>query len=66
MKAAKPIELVVDANPLLSPAWRSELEFQLSLLRLMYSQTSLGEGASAKMAELEQLQQPLPGIADAR
>jgi hypothetical protein len=56
----------MDANSLLSPAWRSELEFQLSLLRLMYPQTSLGEGASAKMAELEQLQEPLPGIADAR
>jgi hypothetical protein len=51
----------MDANSLISPEWRSELRFQLSLLRLMYPKTSLGETASAKMAELEQLQQPAPG-----
>ena len=51
----------MDGNPLLSPEWRSELQFQLSLLRLMYPKTSLGEGACAKMAELEQLQQPARG-----
>jgi hypothetical protein len=48
----------MEANSLLSPEWRSELQFQLSLLRLMYPKTTLGESASAKMTELEQLQQP--------
>jgi hypothetical protein len=51
----------MDANSLLSPEWRSELEFQLSLLRLLYPKTNLGEGTSAQMAELEQFQQPTPG-----
>jgi hypothetical protein len=53
----------MDANSLLSPEWRSELQFQLSLFRLMYPKTTLGEGMSAQMAELEQLQQPAPGSA---
>ena len=53
----------MDGNPLLSPEWRSELQFQLSLLRLMYPKISLGDGTCAKMAELEQLQQPAPGSA---
>jgi len=48
----------MDAQSLLSPAWRSELEFQLSLLQLMYPKTAL-EGASAQLAELEQLEQLL-------
>jgi hypothetical protein len=51
----------MDAHSLLSPAWRSELEFQLSLLRLMYPKATLGEGATAQLAELEQLQQPASG-----
>jgi hypothetical protein len=49
----------MDANSLLSPEWRSELQFQLSLLRLMYPKTGLAEDASAKLAELEQLQAPV-------
>ncbi len=53
----------MDALSLLSPEWRSELQFQLSLLRLMYPKTSLGEGTSAQMAELERLQQQAPGSA---
>jgi len=48
----------MDANFLLTPAWRSELQFQLSLLRLMYPNNGVAPGASAQMAELEQLQQP--------
>lgn len=51
----------MDANSLLSPEWRSELQFQLSLLRLMYPKTTLGEPTSTQMAELEQLQQPATG-----
>jgi hypothetical protein len=46
----------MDAESLLSPAWRTELEFQLSLLRLMYPRTTLDEGASARIVELEQIQ----------
>jgi hypothetical protein len=47
---------VMDANSLLSPEWRSELQFQLSLLRLLYPKTSLVEGAAAQLAQLEQVQ----------
>ena len=47
---------VMDANSLLSPEWRSELQFQLSLLKLLYPKTRLVEGASAQLAELEQVQ----------
>ena len=50
----------MDAASLLSPEWRSELQFQLSLLRLMNPQTRLAEGVSGKMAELERFQ-PAPG-----
>jgi len=46
----------MDANSLISPEWRSELQFQLSLLRLMYPKTGLDEGASARIVELEQIQ----------
>jgi len=46
----------MDAHSLLSPEWRSELQFQLSLLRLMYPQTTQGEGMSLQMAELEGMQ----------
>jgi len=46
----------MDANSLISPEWRSELQFQLSLLRLMYPKTSFGEGASARIVELEEIQ----------
>jgi len=46
----------MDEHSLLSPEWRSELQFQLSLLRLMYPQTTQGEGASVQMAELERMQ----------
>jgi len=46
----------MDANSLLSPEWRSELQFQLSLLRLMYPKNSQVEGASARIVELEQIQ----------
>jgi hypothetical protein len=60
-RPTRPIQLVMDENSLISPEWRSELQFQLSLLRLMYPKTSLAEGASAQMAEWEQLQQPAPG-----
>ena len=52
----------MDANSLLSPAWRSELQFQLSLLRLMYPKTRPAPGASALVAELEQLREPVPGL----
>jgi hypothetical protein len=55
----------MDANSLLTPAWRSELQFQLSLLRLMYPQTGLG-AESAQVAELEQLQEPTQGVSAAR
>jgi hypothetical protein len=48
---------VMDANSLLSPECRSELQFQLSLLKLLYPKTSLSMGASAQMTELEHLQQ---------
>ena len=51
---------------MLSPEWRSELQFQLSLLRLMYPKTTLGEATSAQMAELEQLQEPLEGLSAAQ
>lgn len=50
--------MVMDANSLLTPAWRSELQFQLSLLRLMYPKAGLAPGASALVAELEQLREP--------
>jgi hypothetical protein len=51
----------MEANALISPAWRSELQFQLSLLRLMYQQPGVPAGASAQVAELEQLQEPVQG-----
>jgi hypothetical protein len=46
----------MDEHSLLSPEWRSELQFQLSLLRLMYPQSTQVEGASVQMAELERLE----------
>jgi hypothetical protein len=55
----------MDANSLLTPAWRSELQFQFSLLRLMYPKTGLAPGASAQMAELEQLQESTQGVSAA-